>query len=142
MHNLGPVGQLTVHTATCAACDSSRMVLGGQALQLHGLDEADALPGCAAQQQAGGAYMQGRGVRSSYKKRMMLGSWTQQSCEPLHGERAPCLEKSPGSWLALEGAAPPRALVALTKLCVPERMLAAVVDTKLDTLLPRLATAS
>ena len=53
-----------------------------------------------------------------------------------------CLDMSPLSWLALLPARPPRADVALTKLCVLERMLAAVVDTKLDTLLPRLATAS
>ena len=46
-----------------------------------------------------------------------------------------CLDKLPLSWLALLPARLPR-------LCVLERMLAAVVDTKLDTLLPRLATAS
>ena len=50
-----------------------------------------------------------------------------------------CLEKSPGSW---REARPPKALVALAKLCVLARMLAAVVDTKLDTLLRRLATVS
>lgn len=46
-----------------------------------------------------------------------------------------CLDMSPDSW-------PPRALVALAKLCVPARMLAAVVDMKLETLLRTLATAS
>ena len=56
--------------------------------------------------------------------------------------RTSCLETSPGSWLAAPEARAPRALVALAKLCVPARMLAAVVDTKLDTLLRRLATVS
>ena len=67
---------------------------------------------------------------------IVLGVWQAAS-----GKNS-CLEKSPGSWLAALEARPSKALVALAKLCVLARMLAAVVDTKLDTLLRRLATVS
>lgn len=56
--------------------------------------------------------------------------------------RCPYLDRSPLRALALLPARLPKAEVALAKLCVPARMLAAVVETKLDTLLRRLATAS
>ena len=48
----------------------------------------------------------------------------------------------PESWVALLGARLPEADVGFVKLCVLARILAAVVDTKLDTLLRRLPTAS